>query len=259
VPANSFGFVGLASLHVAETPDYVTTEYGQIQRGIVRARDAPAQCTGWIPDGRFINRDANELGNFATIAYFLVMNDADQSALKQLLSSPGPAELGPARRPGALSKVELERALEAILSHAGLPSNMRDLVQALLLLWHDHLDASHTIAQSIENPDGSLVHAIMHRREPDYWNSKYWWRRVGRHPCFPEIAWRVTELLKAKGQHDLAVKLVPRGEWDAFALVDACETAASLPASAERVQILREVQRIESSVVLEQFLNREGN
>jgi hypothetical protein len=39
------------------------------------------------------------------------------------------------------------------------------------------------------------VHAIMHRREPDPWNSKYWWRRVGAHPCFPELARRAGAFL----------------------------------------------------------------
>jgi hypothetical protein len=29
---------------------------------------------------------------------------------------------------------------------------------------------------------GSFWHAIMHRREPDPGNSKYWWRKVGAHP-----------------------------------------------------------------------------
>jgi hypothetical protein len=96
----------------------------------------------------------------------------------------------------------------------------------------------------------------MHRREPDYWNSKYWWRRVGKHPCFPELARRVAELLEKKVENDLAAKLVPHGDWDAFAFVDACEAAADLPASDARVQLLREIQRIETKIALEHFLGR---
>jgi len=135
----------------------------------------------------------------------------------------------------------------------------QQLVRALILLWHDHLEASHTISQGIENPDGSLVHAIMHRREPDYWNSKYWWRRVGKHPCFPKLARRVGDFLKSSGANGLAEKLIPRGEWDPFAFVDACEAAAGLPASNKQVELLREVQRIESEVALEHFLGSKPN
>ena len=36
---------------------------------------------------------------------------------------------------------------------------------------------SHTISQSIETPSGNYWHAIMHRREGDYSNAKYWFRR----------------------------------------------------------------------------------
>lgn len=51
-----------------------------------------------------------------------------------------------------------------------------------LWLHHDFLDESHSISQEIETPTASYWHAIMHRREPDAGNSKYWWRRVGSHP-----------------------------------------------------------------------------
>jgi hypothetical protein len=27
----------------------------------------------------------------------------------------------------------------------------------------------------------------MHRREPDAWNSKYWWRLVGAHPVLEQL------------------------------------------------------------------------
>jgi hypothetical protein len=74
-------------------------------------------------------------------------------------------------------------------------------------LLHDFLDESHTISQSIETPSGSYWHAIMHRRESDFGNSKYWYRRVGRHPVID----RVGEQLD--------------GSYDPFAFVDRCEAA----------------------------------
>ena len=43
-------------------------------------------------------------------------------------------------------------------------------------LYVDDLDRSHTISQSLDTVEGSLWHAIMHRRESDFSNSKYWLR-----------------------------------------------------------------------------------
>ncbi len=57
-----------------------------------------------------------------------------------------------------------------------------------LLLAHDLLDASHTISQEIESGEGSYWHGVMHRREGDYSNAKYWFRRVGLHPIHGELA-----------------------------------------------------------------------
>jgi hypothetical protein len=48
----------------------------------------------------------------------------------------------------------------------------------------------------------------------------------------------------------LKKELAPRGEWDAFAFVDACESAAGKSAADGRVQLLREIQRIETEVLL---------
>jgi hypothetical protein len=121
----------------------------------------------------------------------------------------------------------------------------------LLLLWHDHLDASHTISQGIETADGSFVHAIMHRREPDYWNSKYWWRRVGAHPTFPQIAECVSSLLEEHDAEATQAKLLPGGKWNAGAFVDCCEKVTSTNQS---VDLLREIQRLEFEVLLVWFL-----
>lgn len=170
--------------------------------------------------------------------------------LHTLLTPPGPAPLGPESRPGTLAEGDLNRALDELFRRHGATAKA-ELIRALLLLWHDHLDASHVISQGIENPDGSLVHGIMHRREPDYWNSKYWFRRVGQHPCFVDLAKRVGLLLGADAK--LAAQLLSRGVWDPFAFVDAVEAAAGTPATDARHQLLRSVQQAETEAVLDYF------
>lgn len=78
-------------------------------------------------------------------------------------------------------------------SHAKLISaNPREQMAAACIsgLWllHNHLDPSHDISQSIDSPAGSHWHAIMHRLEGDFSNSKYWYRRVGRWPVYDQVA-----------------------------------------------------------------------
>lgn len=170
--------------------------------------------------------------------------------LHALLTQPGPAALGPEARPGTLSLADLNRTLDKLFHHHGELAKA-DLLRALLLLWHDHFDASHVICQAVENPDGSLVHAILHRREPDYWNSKYWFRRVGQHPCFADLSKRVAPLLASEAK--LASQLLPRGKWDAFAFVDCVAAAAGKP-SHTRHQLLRAVQQAETEAVLESLM-----
>lgn len=48
-----------------------------------------------------------------------------------------------------------------------------------LWLFNNYLDESHTISQSIHEPMGSYLHGIMHRREGDFSNAKYWFNRAG--------------------------------------------------------------------------------
>jgi hypothetical protein len=164
------------------------------------------------------------------------------------------ADLGPGPRPGVSSERELNENLAKAFKESCLPDGEQQLVRSLVLLWHDHLDAAHTIAQSIENPDGSYAHAIMHRREPDYGNAAYWFRRVGQHRAFPELARRVTEFFDSHGHAALKQMLLPKGNWDPFAFVDACERAESGELSKEQEQSLREIQRVEFEVLLDTFV-----
>ena len=173
------------------------------------------------------------------------MSNSVRARLQKLLATPEPPQLGPGPRPGQRPQRELEAELKSILGDSGLPDDSRALLRALVLLWHDHLDAAHTIAQAIETPDGSLLHAMLHRREPDFWNSKYWWRRVGAHPVFAKLAPRVRALLEARGAGPLLGRIMPGGRWDAGAFVDFCEQPGG------QDELLREIQRVEFEAMLD--------
>lgn len=62
-----------------------------------------------------------------------------------------------------------------------------DLAVSGLWLLAGDLDRSHSISQGIDSSDGSFWHGIMHRREGDFGNSKYWFRRVGSHPVLDQL------------------------------------------------------------------------
>ena len=119
------------------------------------------------------------------------------------------------------------------------------LIQSAALLWHDQLDKSHDLSQNIPCTDGSFLHGIMHRREPDYSNAKYWFNRVGTHPVYPEILNRVTQLVANTSLENLAgIK------WDAAAMVDAVSSAR---VGTDEYMILQQVQRVEFEFLLERF------
>jgi len=58
-----------------------------------------------------------------------------------------------------------------------------ELSETLTSLWWDKKgdwDRAHTIAQEIPTPQGSAVHAYLHREEGVLWNADYWYSRAGR-------------------------------------------------------------------------------
>ena len=60
------------------------------------------------------------------------------------------------------------------------------LIAGLWLLIGE-LDKAHVICQEIPTAHGSAWHAVVHRMEGDFWNSKYWYRRVGAHPAMQTL------------------------------------------------------------------------
>jgi hypothetical protein len=150
------------------------------------------------------------------------------------------AILGDGRRLAALGPGSTNREVRPLLAAF---DPMRDLgpvrdaetakaCQSALWLYHDFLDESHTISQDLPSATGSYLHAVMHRREPDAANSKYWWRRVGSHPVFGPVADAAAALGYSAG-----------GTWDPFGFADRCEKARGTGTPEE--DLLRRVQLAE--------------
>ncbi|MEZ6067834.1 MAG: hypothetical protein R3B90_19465 [Planctomycetaceae bacterium] len=131
-------------------------------------------------------------------------------------------------------------------------------VEAGLLLMHDWLHESHATSQQVEHAgrhcSADYWHAIMHRREPDYSNAKYWFRNVGVHPIFPELARTAERLFAAASTpaaSDWLSRLVKNGDWQPFAFVDLCQATAR-DAGALLALLARQVQWAEMRLLLRQ-------
>jgi hypothetical protein len=53
----------------------------------------------------------------------------------------------------------------------------------LRAIWYDlrgDWETAHGIVQNMTDTHAMWIHAYLHRKEPDIWNSKYWYGRCGR-------------------------------------------------------------------------------
>jgi hypothetical protein len=102
-------------------------------------------------------------------------------------------------------------------------------------LWLDGLDECHRIVQN--SPDEkweatyAFWHAIMHRREGDFSNSKYWYARAGEHPVFKTLA-------------------AQPGGWSAGALVDLVREVHQKPDD-PRYKLAVKMQKLEWETLME--------
>ena len=87
------------------------------------------------------------------------------------------------------SNTSLAAAIEAARSSRwqAITESAQALCESGLWLLAGDLDRSHDISQENHSPEGSFWHGIMHRREGDFGNAKYWFRQVGDHPLFEKL------------------------------------------------------------------------
>ncbi len=116
---------------------------------------------------------------------------------------------------GAESQTQDRVRIAGVVKSLG-SSDFAHCCAAGLWLLVDDLDASHAMSQEIHTADGSLWHGIMHRREGDFGNAKYWFRQAGLHLVYAELSQRLG------------------AEFDPYRFVDDCQSAVRTGQDLER-------------------------
>ncbi|MDT7043531.1 hypothetical protein [Candidatus Nitronereus thalassa] len=110
--------------------------------------------------------------------------------------------------------------LDKLLGSAVQNQSMAEAVKAGLCVGLDAWEEAHAIAQDLDTVEGSYWHGIVHRREPDPGNAKYWFRRVGLHPVLKQLGSQETlEELASLTVFDI---IVQSGSWVPGRFIDLC-------------------------------------
>lgn len=163
--------------------------------------------------------------------------------LTELVSLSNLDDLGPGKpRDGMEARLGQISLKDLFAPHGVRDPRHANACLAGLWLAHNYLDRAHGIAQDLATPEGSYWHALVHRREPDFGNSKYWFRRVGSFPTFPALQERTGTIIGGGVPHE-ATFLRKQATWDPYAFVDLCERCVN--GTSDATGLCLEVQRIE--------------
>ncbi|HEV3146276.1 MAG TPA: hypothetical protein VGZ47_20480 [Gemmataceae bacterium] len=184
------------------------------------------------------------------------MTDFDPSAYGPLVAELLPPErllpLGPGT-PDPAAKPKLQAlTIEALFPQGTHDADMARCCIAALWLWHDFLDEAHKIVQHVGSLSASYWHGIIHRREKDYSNAKYWFRHVGPHPVTELLQLQASGILRGFTSHQIRPPgldqdwqrgLMLDECWDPVAFVDLCESDTTRDPVVE--EFARVIQRLE--------------
>ncbi|HEY7535382.1 MAG TPA: hypothetical protein VH878_05500, partial [Thermodesulfobacteriota bacterium] len=124
-----------------------------------------------------------------------------------------------------------------------LNEDMAKACLSAIWLYHNYLQESHKISQTIQARDGSYWHGIMHRRDLDFNNSKYWFRQVGEHPIFEPL--RIfAKVITSKSEPDKSTEFfLKQSIWDPIAFINLCE--ACIKGRSPSEMLCRKIQQKE--------------
>lgn len=143
------------------------------------------------------------------------------------------------------------------------PAGRADAASAVLAgLWllHDWLDDSHANSQGLGSGTGSYWHAIMHRREGDFSNAKYWYARCRNHPAHVRVAALAEPILTGPTRADAALAKhaagLTRGGWDPDGLVDLVEATYQRTANEPARRLVVALQRLEWQALFDESVRQ---
>ena len=88
------------------------------------------------------------------------------------------------------------------------------LVRAALLYAHDAIDEAHRIVQDAGSDAGAYLHGMIHRREGDFDNARYWFRRSGRLGFFDDLH---------RAANSISPDMAKQSNWDPYLFTGLCE------------------------------------
>lgn len=160
-----------------------------------------------------------------------------------------------------------EPASAASGAHPGARAEAARALKAAFHLWNDHLQAAHDLVAHASDPASFALHGIMHRREGDYGNAKYWFRRTGDHPAFHGLPARVADIVRRRRREDgwhgdpvasALEMLASHGAWNPYLFVDAVAMQERRVGGEETRAALEEVQHEELMAMIRYLAGRLG-
>jgi hypothetical protein len=127
--------------------------------------------------------------------------------------------------------------------------------KAALHLWNDSLDAAHELVEHMDTPTGTALHGIMHRRERDFDNAKYWLRLAGDHPAFHSLQSRTASFLQqqifpAGPLRDVFSNMATQGSWNPYLFISAIAIQENRIGDDAARALLENIQQLELEAVI---------